>query len=638
MWRRRADGTNDPHDERVARWSRRVTIAFAVLFLFVVCRWRPWDLFARGGFSADFYDSQAHAFWRLHLDVPATAAGMEGFLIDGKTYLYYGPTLAIARMPFALFGHWADGRLVAVSLVAGFVALCTAAFHLALEARHALTAMRPDRDASHDHWRVAGFVAAVACSPALFLTGWVSVYHETELWAAVFITASMVHTLALWRAPARRHAVLAIVFVFAAVLTRATVGIGAAVGLGLVGLLFWRRDRHRSITLSVAAFAALGTHMVINLAKFGTLLDLPADRQVLTLQSPSRAAWFAGNDGSFFGTRFLTTTVLQYLRPDAVRVERLLPVVRFGPAARDLGSYRLESNTPASSLTASATLLFILGVVGLVVLVRRRQWAWVAVLAGATIAAVPSFLIGFIANRYLVDMLPMLMVPAAIAALSLRVPSRQRTRRVVVAGVGALVAWGTLTNVALATWNQNLKDPGFTAWRYQVDDALFGNPAPGLITLQRGAPVPRDGIVALDDADDGTCAGVYIAEQRGWAVLERGPTRHITGEFTTGDDTTLLDTGASKVALDNRDGHWSISVEGAGATNPIATPVRAAGSSVRVDVVADPISGGFEIRIDGTQAWFSFEAIDLATAVFGPAFAPDAPAATPLCDELRARR
>ncbi|CAN0497099.1 unnamed protein product, partial [Phaeothamnion confervicola] len=189
---------------------------------------------------------------------------------------------------------------------------------------------------------------------------------------------------------------------------------------------------------------------------------------------------------------------------------------RFGPAARELGSYRLESNTPASSLTASATLLFILGVVGLVVLVRRRQWAWVAVLAGATIAAVPSFLIGFIANRYLVDMLPMLMVPAAIAAFAVPVPSRQRTRRVVVAGVGALVAWGTLTNVALATWNQNLKDPGFTAWRYQVDDALFGNPAPSLITLQRGAPVPRDGIVALDDADDGTCAGVYIAEQRGW--------------------------------------------------------------------------------------------------------------------------
>src|ERR1700712_4254968 len=118
--------TGDPADpvaadlaeltERDRRWARRVTVAGTVLFLLVVCQWRPWTLFDRAGFSADFYDAQAHAFLGLHLDVAASIPGPEGFLIGGRTYLYYGPFLALVRLPVAVFGHWADGRLVRLSL------------------------------------------------------------------------------------------------------------------------------------------------------------------------------------------------------------------------------------------------------------------------------------------------------------------------------------------------------------------------------------------------------------------------------------------------------------------------------------------------------------------------------------------
>src|SRR3954467_15652271 len=122
MWRRRTpDADGDPAEltERDRRWARRVTIAGTILFLLVVCQWRPWDLFSRGGFSADFYDAQAHAFAGLHLDVPAAIPGPVGFLIGGRTSLYYAPFLALARLPFAVFGHWADGRLVRLSLTIG---------------------------------------------------------------------------------------------------------------------------------------------------------------------------------------------------------------------------------------------------------------------------------------------------------------------------------------------------------------------------------------------------------------------------------------------------------------------------------------------------------------------------------------
>ncbi len=355
----------------------------------------------------------------------------------------------------------------------------------------------------------------MAVSPALFLTGWVSVYHETEMWAAALCIAAAAQTLRLWREPSRAALLWASGFALATLLTRATVGIGAFVAIAGVGLLVLRRDRRIAIgALAAAAIGAL-VHVGLNEAKFGTLFDLPADRQLLTLQSPARAAWFAGNGGSFFSLRFLPTTIVQYLRPDTIRLERLLPVVRYGPLAHVFGSYPLESNTASSSLTASATVLLVMAIVGVVVLIRRRLWGPLVVLGGMIVAAIPSFLIGFTANRYLVDMLPALAVPAAFAAVTWRSPARLWVR--ILFGVG--VVWGAWVNLALATWTQQLKSPGFTAWRYQIDDALFGGSPPSVVRL--GSTVPRDGVVGID----GQCAGLYIAEQGRWVALERSPAR-----------------------------------------------------------------------------------------------------------------
>ena len=74
-------------------------------------------------------------------------AGHEGFLIDGRTYLYYGPFLAIVRLPFALFGDVFAQRLTRLSMIVGFVVYCTGAFHLLDLARRwaSRSLARPDR-------------------------------------------------------------------------------------------------------------------------------------------------------------------------------------------------------------------------------------------------------------------------------------------------------------------------------------------------------------------------------------------------------------------------------------------------------------------------------------------------------------
>ncbi len=630
-----------PRSLRTSRW----TIAIATtLFVLVLCRWRPWDLFARGGFSTDFYDEQARSLLHGRIDVRPGIPGPEGFLIDGKTYLYYGPLLSLVRLPFALFGQLFTGRLVRLSMTVGFVALLTAAFHLAELARQWATGIWPDRNRDV-WWRTPLFVAAVACSPVLFLAGWVSVYHETELWAAAFGVWAIVAALRCWNGPSRRSAIMAGVAASAATLTRAPVGFGATVGLVLIGLLLWRRARTRSVEMVGVAATGVVVHLAVNVAKFGSLFGLPGGRQLLSLQDASRAAWFAGNHESFFSLRFLPTTLAQYLRPDTVRFERLAPFIRFGPLAPDYGSYPLETSSPSASLTASATLLLLAGLAGTVIVLRRRAWPWTALLIGAAVAAAPSFIIGFVANRYLVDMLPMLMVPGAIAIAAIPMPGRRATRRLAQTAVGSLVVWGTWCNVSLAIWVQNLKEPGFTAWRYQLDDQLFGNPAPGLIGFDPGLPVPRDGVVAVDESATGGCIAVYIAEQGSWVALERAQGMlQLTGRFVfdPAGETALVEgtdeAGASWTIVAVADGSGPMRFElRTGEATVTGAPVTQAGSTVAVRIIADPVTKELSVTADGHLALFSF-AVPPGTMIPSSSFTVISDRNETLCRQLQRRR
>jgi len=324
-----------------------------------------------------------------------------------------------------------------------------------------------------------------------------------------------------------------VLLLFGLMLTRAPIGIGVALAIGACGVvLAWRSrtDGMRAGRLAiVGGLLPLIAHAAVNFAKFGTLFSVPGGRQLLSLQDPARAAWFAGNNESFFSSRFLSTTVVQYLRPDAIRFERLLPFVRFGPVGTNRASYPLLGNTPASSLTLTATLLMILAIVGAVWLVRHRSLTWGLVIVCTTIGALPTFLIGFLANRYLIDMLPPLVVAGALGAWVVAGWAADRpVRRWLRVGAVILVVWGAWVNVSLATWNIDQKSPGFTELRYALDDAIFPAPSPGLAAIQPGDPVGRDGLTAINVDPDAGCTGVYTAEQGVWVAIERGSARQTT--------------------------------------------------------------------------------------------------------------
>jgi hypothetical protein len=418
------------------------------------------------------------------------------------------------------------------------------------------------------------------------------------------------------------------VMVAAMILTRASVGMGIGIAVGVLALhrLWSQRQGREAWTIIAGCIGGVVVHCGVNLARFGSLLGLPAERQVLSLQNPGRAAWFAGNDNSFFSLRFLPTTIVHYLRPDTLAVERLLPFIRFGDPAVDRGSYPVETITPASSITASATVLVVAASIGLVLIVRARAWSWLVLMLGGCIAAVPTFTIGFIANRYLADMLPMLIVPAAFGFAHWAPTSR--AMRVLVSGaVVVATGWGLAVNVALATWTQNLKEPGFTEFRYRVDGWVFDDPAPGIIDHAPGATTPRDGIVTIvrtvGVGDETLCEGVYIAEQGRWVPLERSDgARQISGTWTPTADESIVAAGDTwTLTATTSTGTTSTGTTSAGTTSTGTTQFSLSGvdqpvtgepipvdidDAVALRIVADEINAEFSVWVDDRLALFSF--------------------------------
>ena len=62
------------------------------------------------GFASNFYDLQARALLDGHLWVPDQSLGIEGFVVDGHTYMYFPPFPALLRVPVLLLTDRFDGR------------------------------------------------------------------------------------------------------------------------------------------------------------------------------------------------------------------------------------------------------------------------------------------------------------------------------------------------------------------------------------------------------------------------------------------------------------------------------------------------------------------------------------------------
>jgi hypothetical protein len=604
-------------------------------WLLMAERWAP---FQRQFFD-DFFDAQGRAFLDGRWDVPPETVGFEGFDVDGRTYIYFGPWPALLRIPVLLVTDRFDGRLTTLSMSLAMVVLAVAAHRLNVVVRTFVRGAVPvsRREA------VATAVLAVAAlsGPPLWLASSAVVYHEAILWGLAFTIAAMAEVVAWLDRPTRARLAAATALAGGAVLSRFTLGLGVVAGMAFLAAAAALRRRaaaRRGRAVDVlggfplrwvacACVAVLVLSTIPNLARFGTLVSPPMDRQVASSMFSERQEFLAENRGAFFGLQFLPTTLLTYLRPDGVDPRVSFPWVDFpraGPSV--VGDATFDDLVWTSSAPATMPALATLAVPGLVWLVgavrrRTRAAGLAAVCAGAAVGAAGALTIGHIANRYLNDLVPVALLLGLIGAHALAgwMPRwRPLRRRAVPVAVAALVAAGAWTTVGLGIVHQRERaaivpeEWRAELFRWRVD--LPGGSAP-IITVPTSGwghrlPEAADGTVAVA----GDCLGMYVRVGETWNGVSRGPG---VGVYDLRVDLDQLhdrppwervplivfgdDRDAGIVALRRlRDGRIRVDVDNAGSNGWIAGfPAELAGE-VTIRVSIDPLAPSPAVTVGRT--------------------------------------
>jgi hypothetical protein len=501
------------------------------------------SLLQRPPAAGDFFDVQAHSLLNLHWSVPRRSLVVEGFLVHGKVYEYFGPLPALLRLPIAAITDSFDGRLGQLSLLLAFAIAMTFTVRLAVRLRPLVRGSEPV--SRGEQWAVGGFVFVVgAGSVFAFLASRAWAYHEAELWGAALALGAFEFVLAYTLAPTRKHLVVASALTTAALLSRGSVGVGPLVALGLVVVAsLWSRTRRfaglvdvaarraRLIPLFIAVLIPLALYAYVNYSKFGTLFSLPFQHQLSNDIFKDNRRVLAANGGSMFNSGLVPTTAWQYLGVKPPRVFALFPWVTFGARTSIIGNH-VVAWTWTESFPVTMPLLSVLGLVGFVGVVRPRRStpslaALRAPVIGAIFATIPTLSYAYVAQRYLSDFMP-LGVLLALSGLHvvLRWSSarpRRQLRSVVWAGLGLLAVVSVWFNVGLGVIYGRLLDgtvrdhdiAAFVAFQYDLHRRFPGGAPPDVITGSRLPSPQQQRVFVL-----GNCKALYWSEGDTWTALE----------------------------------------------------------------------------------------------------------------------
>ncbi|WP_157557549.1 hypothetical protein [Intrasporangium oryzae] len=519
----------------------------------------------RLGYASNFFDIQAQSFLEGRIDVPAGSLGIEGFIVDGKTYMYFPPFPALLRVPIMLVTRAFDGQLTLASMALAWLVFATMTSLLLWQVRRCISWDLPV--SRLEAAAAAVFIAAATGgSVVTFDASLPWVYHEVYLWAVGLVIGTIYWLIRTILEPTRTNAIWLGGFALASALTRTTGG--WAVCLVIVGVAGWfltgragaeRRARWR--LLLVAGGTPLLTAIVYNAVKFNHPFLFPLQNQVWTQVNAHRREALGANGGSITGPQFLLTSLVNYFRPDGIRFVGYFPWITL-PAepARAYGGAFLDQYYRTGSITAFMPLLFLLSVAAVPVLLRRtsrveRQALRPAVLAGVLVSGgVMAY--GYVAYRYTSEFVPALVVAGSVGLwASCAVVERwRRPARDLVLGLGAALAlFGVAANLltahamAATTWRgDQLRE--FVALQERTSG---GKGSAFSRTVKQSATLPADG-----ETDElhvvGNCDALYLNTgdaYEPWVLVERRPDVievRVTGRLRAGKTLLLTAHGSTK--------------------------------------------------------------------------------------------
>ncbi len=540
------DSDGGPPSRRVVDPDRRRFVRAAVAGVAVVTPlylWVLWDLWGgtadvvRHVAPANFYALQARAMLHGHLYLPKNSLGIEAFLHDGHQYTYFGLFPSLIRIPYVLLvsqTYYMD--FTPFALLAAWLMTAVAAAMLLWRLRMVLrgpVALGRGEAVSY------GVLMATICGGSVLVELAASpfVYNEDFAWSVALTTASLLALLGMIERASWRGVASCAVLVTCTNLDRTPTGYATVIGALLVAA--WLRTgkageqaRRFALPLALVGIGALAVNAGVTYVKFGLPFGLPMADQVWAHLNAHRRYFLKANGGKAFSFAFLPSTLLAYFDPLSLHVSSVFPFFsRPASPARALGVV-LDETYRTTSYPASMPLLFLLALWGVVTAFRPRPLPGATglrlLLLTATAGGAGVVLWGYIADRYMADMLPFFILASGIGLIDVWRRLSARPRRFRLPGIGALGAlavFGVAVNVAIAS-GQSLQFTRAQTYRLvSAEHSLTPGALAGQVRHGTTLPyyAPAGTVFAMDN-----CSGLYLSTGERFANVPGQQLEHST--------------------------------------------------------------------------------------------------------------
>jgi hypothetical protein len=343
-------------------------------------------------------------------------------------------------------------------MLCGYLVSLLLCQRLALRFRAPETRWETSAASSQEHAAViVGLTLLIGlASTLLFLASHAYVYHEALMWGAAFAIACYERILRYAASPSTSRLLAACAFAALSFFSRASVGAGPVLAIGLVALsIALRRSFRRgarpprrdmliagaTVGLVVAGFAA------INFAKFRTYFD--ATPMSLYWESLHTAGRFDNIQGKQCRTSNIPTAIRAYFSPDSMAVRPWFPWVALATRRHTVvyPAARYSVIEPHASLTATTPVLAMLAALG-VFGIRKHPDAIIP-LVGAAFGGAIMLAADGLTERYLHDMFPLLAVSGALGLNGLLAIRPAAVRHAIWFVAAPVVLWSICVHLSI---------------------------------------------------------------------------------------------------------------------------------------------------------------------------------------------